>query len=69
MLSTSQEDAKVSFTDVRDIAVVAAKVLTEHDESETRHFGKAYNITGPEALLIIKQLKYYRTQLARKLIM
>jgi uncharacterized protein YbjT (DUF2867 family) len=22
----------------------------EHDESETRHFGKAYNITGPDAL-------------------
>ena len=43
-------DAKVSFVDVRDIAAVAAKVLTAHDESETRHFGKAYNITGPEAL-------------------
>jgi hypothetical protein len=43
-------DAKVSFVDVRDIAAVAAKVLTEHDESETRHFDKAYNITGPEAL-------------------
>ena len=43
-------DAKVSFVDVRDIAAVAAKVLTEHDESETRHFGKAYNITGPEAI-------------------
>ncbi|MGB8188348.1 MAG: NAD(P)H-binding protein [Nitrososphaeraceae archaeon] len=62
-------DAKVSFVDVRNIAAVAAKVLTEHDESESRHFGKAYNITGPEALLIIRQLKYYRTQLARKLIM
>ena len=43
-------DAKVSFVDVRNIAAVAAKVLTEHDESESRHFGKVYNITGPEAL-------------------
>ena len=43
-------DAKVSFVDVRDIAAVAAKVLTQRDESETRHFGNAYNITGPEAL-------------------
>ena len=43
-------DAKVSFVDVRDIAAVATKVLMEHDESETRHFGNAYNITGPEAL-------------------
>ena len=29
-------DAKVSFTDVRDIAVVADKVLTEHDEKVKR---------------------------------
>jgi nucleoside-diphosphate-sugar epimerase len=43
-------DAKVSFVDVRDIAAVASKVLMEHDEGEMRHFGKAYNITGPEAL-------------------
>lgn len=43
-------DGKVSFVDVRDIAAVAAKVLTELDESETRYFGMAYNITGPEAL-------------------
>jgi uncharacterized protein YbjT (DUF2867 family) len=43
-------DAKVSFVDVRDVAAVAAKVLTEHDESESRHFGKAYDITGPEPL-------------------
>ncbi|MGB8161096.1 MAG: hypothetical protein WCE93_13190 [Nitrososphaeraceae archaeon] len=39
-----------TFVDVRNIAAVAAKVLTEHDESESRHFGKVYNITGPEAL-------------------
>jgi uncharacterized protein YbjT (DUF2867 family) len=45
-------DAKVSFVDVRDIASVAAKVLlTEHDDDNgRRHIGKAYDITGPEAL-------------------
>ena len=47
-------DAKVSFVDVRDIASVAAKVLlTEHDHDDDdgrRHIGKAYDITGPEAL-------------------
>lgn len=37
--------AKVSVVDVRDIAAVAAKVLTE-----SGHEGKAYDITGPEAL-------------------
>jgi len=37
--------AKVSVVDVRDIASIAAKVLTE-----TGHVGKSYDITGPEAL-------------------
>jgi len=38
-------NAKVSLVDVRDIASVAAKVLTEQG-----HQGKTYDITGPEAL-------------------
>jgi len=40
------EDAKVSFVDVRDIAATAVKALTD----DGRHIGKAYTITGPEAL-------------------
>jgi uncharacterized protein YbjT (DUF2867 family) len=38
-------DARVSLVDVRDIAVVAALVLTG-----AGHEGKTYEITGPEAL-------------------
>lgn len=38
-------DARVAHVDVRDIAAVALKTLTEHG-----HEGKAYTITGPEAL-------------------
>lgn len=38
-------DGKVSHIDVRDIAAVAAKVLTENG-----HEGKTYVVTGPEAL-------------------
>ena len=38
-------DARVSIVDVRDIAKVAAAVLTQ-----TGHEGKIYDITGPEAL-------------------
>lgn len=38
-------DGKVSHIDVRDIAAVAAKALTENG-----HEGKAYVLTGPEAL-------------------
>jgi uncharacterized protein YbjT (DUF2867 family) len=38
-------DARVSHVDVRDIAAVAVKVLTEPG-----HEGKAYSLSGPEAL-------------------
>lgn len=40
------EDAKVSFVDVRDIAATAVKTLTD----DGKHIGKAYTITGPEAI-------------------
>jgi uncharacterized protein YbjT (DUF2867 family) len=42
------EDAKVSLVDVRDIAAVAVKSLTE-DRSD-KHNNNTYLITGPEAL-------------------
>ncbi len=38
-------EAKISHVDVRDIAAVALKALTEPN-----HEGKAYTVTGPEAL-------------------
>lgn len=38
-------DAKISHVDVRDIAAVAVKALTE-----TTHAGQAYTLTGPDAL-------------------
>jgi uncharacterized protein YbjT (DUF2867 family) len=41
-------DGKVSFVDVRDIAAVAVQALTNNNDG--RHDGKAYNITGPEAI-------------------
>lgn len=42
---SSMGNAAVSFLDVRDIAVVAAKVLADRD-----HSGKTYELNGPEAL-------------------
>lgn len=45
MLFTPAGDAGISHVDVRDIAAVAVKVLTEDG-----HAGKVYEITGPEAL-------------------
>nr|CBX30818.1 hypothetical protein N47_E43300 [uncultured Desulfobacterium sp.] len=38
-------DSKLSFIDIRDVAAVAVKAL-----SETGHDNKTYNLTGPEAL-------------------
>ncbi|MBI5487331.1 MAG: SDR family oxidoreductase [Deltaproteobacteria bacterium] len=38
-------DARTGFIDTRDIAAVAAKVLTEPG-----HLGRTYELTGPEAL-------------------
>jgi uncharacterized protein YbjT (DUF2867 family) len=38
-------EAKISHVDVRDVAAVALKALIE-----STHEGKAYNLTGPEAL-------------------
>lgn len=42
---SSMGNARVSFLDVRDIAVVAAKALTGAE-----HRGKTYELNGPEAL-------------------
>ena len=41
----TEGDGRVSQIDIRDVAAVAVKALTEDD-----HIGKAYTLTGPEAL-------------------
>jgi uncharacterized protein YbjT (DUF2867 family) len=41
----SQGDGRVSQIDIRDVAAVAVKALTEDG-----HLGKVYTLTGPEAL-------------------
>lgn len=43
---SSQGDGRVPFIDARDIAAVAARVLGEPQA----HAGKAYTLTGPQAL-------------------
>jgi uncharacterized protein YbjT (DUF2867 family) len=42
---SSMDAARVSFLDVRDFSVVAARVL-----AESEHAGKTYELNGPEAL-------------------
>ena len=43
-------EARLPFVDVRDIAAVAIKALTEPGPDGMAHDGKAYVLTGPEAL-------------------
>jgi uncharacterized protein YbjT (DUF2867 family) len=40
-------DGKVSFIDARDIAAVSVQILTSNNQ---QHIGKAYAITGQEAI-------------------
>ena len=57
------EDAKVSLVDVRDIAAVAVKSLTDED----RHKNKTYLITGPEALSYHKVAEILSNTTGRKI--
>jgi uncharacterized protein YbjT (DUF2867 family) len=46
-ISLPAGDAKISLVDARDVAAVAAEVLTGNG---SQHMNKVYDITGPEAL-------------------
>jgi uncharacterized protein YbjT (DUF2867 family) len=58
-------DGKVSFVDVRDIASVAVEALTKNNDG--RHYGKAYNITGPEAISYGDVARILSEQLRKKI--
>lgn len=53
-------DTKVSFIDTRDIAVVAARVLTTPG-----HEGKAYELSGPESLAYADAARILSNRLGR----
>jgi uncharacterized protein YbjT (DUF2867 family) len=57
-------DSKASFVDVRDIAAVAVQALSKNGES--KHIGKAYDITGAEALSYGEAAEILSKQLAKK---
>jgi uncharacterized protein YbjT (DUF2867 family) len=56
-------DARISFVDVRDIAAIAVDSLTS---TNGKHEGKAYNITGGEALSHGQAAEILSEQLGRK---
>ncbi len=62
MLRLPLGDAKIGQVDVRDVAAVAAAVLTQPG----RHEGMAYEITGPELLTCHDVVRELSTLLNRK---
>jgi uncharacterized protein YbjT (DUF2867 family) len=56
------QDARVSHVDLRDIGAVATKVLTS-----AGHEGRAYDVTGPEALSNADQAEILSRVLGRKI--
>jgi len=59
-------DAKASFVDVRDIAAVAVQALSGSKNGESKHIGKAYDITGAEALSYGEAAEILSKELAKK---
>lgn len=59
------EDTKVSFVDVRDIAAVAVKVLT--DDENGKYNDKSYTITGAEELSYYQVAKILSNATGRKI--
>ena len=61
-------DGKVSFVDVRDIAAVAAKLLTKNNGNRGQQYeNKAYDITGPEALSYSQAAEIISKEIGRKI--
>jgi uncharacterized protein YbjT (DUF2867 family) len=58
----TQGDGKVSHIDIRDIAAVAVRVLTEEG-----HVGKIYTLTGPEALTNSRVAEILSSALGREI--
>ncbi len=58
----SQGEGRVSHIDIRDIAAVAVKTLTEDT-----HLGKVYTLTGPEALSNTRMAEILSRTLGREI--
>lgn len=58
----SEGDGRISQIDIRDVAAVAVKALTEGG-----HVGKAYTLTGPEALTNNEVAQILSAELGRQI--
>ena len=57
-------DGKVSFVDVRDIAAVAVKALTENND---QHIGRKYDLTGPTSQSYPQAIEILSKELQKKM--
>ncbi|PWU82635.1 MAG: NAD(P)-dependent oxidoreductase [Candidatus Nitrosopolaris wilkensis] len=61
-------DGKVSFVDVRDIAVVATEILTKSNAKKSQQYeNKAYAITGEEALSYSQAAEILSNEIGKKI--
>lgn len=55
---------KLVFVDIRDIASVAARGLTQENDE---HMGKSYDVTGPESLNYTEAAERLSTEAGKKI--
>jgi uncharacterized protein YbjT (DUF2867 family) len=60
-------DAKMSFIDARDIAAVAARVLTNGNDGSQQHVNKSYDITGSDALSYSQAAEILSSHVGKKI--
>lgn len=59
-------DAKMSFVDTRDIAAIAARILTNNNGRNQQHVNKVYDITGSDTLSYSQVAEFFLARLVRK---
>jgi uncharacterized protein YbjT (DUF2867 family) len=59
-------NAKMSFVDARDLAAIAARILTNNGASQ-QHVNKAYDITGSDSLSYNQVAEIFSSEVGKKI--
>lgn len=57
----------MSFVDVRDIAAIAARILTNSNSGSQQHVNKVYDITGSDALSYSQVAEILSSEVGKKI--
>jgi uncharacterized protein YbjT (DUF2867 family) len=60
-------DSKLGFVDARDIAAIAARILTKNNGGGRQHLNKAYDITGGDSLSYSQAAEILSTGVGKKI--